>query len=203
VKKTARPLLLPAAAAALGLCLAAPAQQPPQGAQGAVPPAPAPEGFAPQPDRGFVWAQLLRAYDEKASLLLEQGRPDAALEELKKGAAVEVPKEVPAFELKVHLMGRLAVTLADLGRKKESVDAIQRLLAEVPAGSVAEAQAWLDAGVAYRKAGLPDEALKALDRSIELSQKLAKTRGPAGRPLPPPRGRPGRPAPQPPQGEPK
>ena len=197
---TRRTVLLLASATLLGLRLETAAQQP---AQGAPPRAGGPEAPAPFPDRGFLLAQVIRAYGEKAALLFDQGKPEAAIEELRKGAAVDVPKDHPAYELKVQLMGRLAVALADTGRTKESVEAVQKLLADVPPGSVAEAQAWLDAGVVYRRAGMPDEALKALDRSIELSQKLAKTRGPAGRSPIPPRGQPGRPASQPPQGEPR
>lgn len=138
-------------------------------------------------DRVFFLMQSLRAIEAKTSLLLEQGKNEAAIEELKKVAAVEIPKELPLYEAKAHLIGRLAITYTNIGKKKEAVETIQKLLADVQPGSVAEATAYLDAGVVYRQAGMPDEALKAFDRALELSQKLAKTpRGPAGRPgLPP------------------
>jgi tetratricopeptide (TPR) repeat protein len=147
-------------------------------------------------------ALALRALDEKATLLLEQGKTDAALVELKRTFDIDIPRDHPAYELKAQGIGRFAITLTNVGRKKEAVETIQHLLAEVPPGSVAEAAAWLDAGTVYKQSGMPEEALKAFDRSIELAQKLAKTRGPAGRPpQPPPGGRPQRPQTQPPRGE--
>ena len=177
-------------------------------AQGAPPQGPPARGGAPDGDRPgpppdrFPMALALRALDEKATLLLEQGKTDAALVELKRAFEFDVPKDHPAYELKAQSIGRLAITLTNVGRKKEAVETIQRLLAEVPPGSVAEAAAWLDAGTVYKQSGMPDEALKAFDRSIELAQKLAKTRGPAGRPpQPPPGGRPPRSQAQPPRGE--
>jgi tetratricopeptide (TPR) repeat protein len=143
-------------------------------------------------DRGFIYAQMLRAIEAKTSLLIDQGKPDAAIEELKKVVTLDVPKDHPAFEGKAHLMGRLATTLSLQGRKKEAVETIQKLLAEVPAGSVSEVSAVVDAGQVYRNCDMPDEALKSFDRAIELSQKLAKAppRGPAGRPGPHPPGPP-------------
>lgn len=142
-------------------------------------------------DRFFFLTLAMRASDEKAGLLLEQGKTDAAIEELRRIVAVDVPKDSPPYDLKVRLIGRLAITLTNVGRPKEAVETIQKLLAEVPAGSPAEASAWLDAGVVYRQAGMPEEALKAFDRAIELSQKLAES---GRRPLPgPPGGRPARP----------
>ena len=140
-------------------------------------------------DRGFIYAQMLRAIEAKTSLLIEQGKNDAAIEELKRVEGLDIPKDHPAFEGKVHLMGRLATALSAMGRKKEAVETIQKLLAEVPSGTVSEASALVDAGQVYKNCDMPDEALKAFDRAIELSQKLAKTaRGPAGRqgPHPPP-----------------
>ncbi len=173
------------------LCVALLLAAGPGAAQGAPRPGGAPAGGpdGPPPDR-FPLALAMRAIDEKASLLLEQGKTDAALAEMKRAFALDVPKDGPAYEMKAQLIGRFAVTLAEAGRKKDAVETIQKLLAEAPAGSVAEANAWLDAGSVYRKAGMPEEALKAFDRSLELAQKLAKIR-PAG----------DRPPRRPPQGE--
>ena len=169
---------------------------------------PPPHGGPPESDRSgpppdrFPMALVLRALDEKASLLLEQGKTDAALTEMRRAFDVDVPKDHPAYELKARSIGRFAITLTNVGRKKEAVETIQRLLAEVPPGSVAEAAGWLDAGTVYKQSGMPEEALKAFDRSIELAQKLAKTRGPAGRPpQPPPGGRPPRSQGHTPRGE--
>ena len=145
-------------------------------------------GPPPEMDRAFLYGQVFRAIDEKATILIEQGKPEAAIEELKKAQGMDVPAQHPIYEAKVHLLGRLAITYSDLGRKKEAVEAIQKLLADVPQGTVAEAKAWLDAGTVYKQVGMTDEALKAFDRAIDLSQKLAKSppRGPAGRaPMPP------------------
>jgi len=195
-----RALTVVVVAAAACLVLSGPAlgQGPPHGG----PPGPPPDGERPEPPDRFPTALALRALDEKARLLLEQGKADAALVEMKRAFDVVVPKDHPAYELKAQVIGRFAATLAEVGRKKEAVETIQRLLAEVPAGSVAEAAAWLDAGTVYKQCGMPEEALKAFDRSIELAQKLAKARGPAGRPpQPPPGGRPPRPQAQPPRGE--
>ena len=181
---------------------------PPVSAQTLPPQGPRPQGgpsdgdrSGPPPDR-FPMALVLRALDEKASLLLDQGKTDAALAEMRRALDVDIPKDHPAYEMKAQVVGRFAITLTNVGRKKEAVETIQRLLAEVPPGSVAEAAAWLDAGTVYKQSGAPEEALKAFDRSIELAQKLAKTRGPAGRPpQPPPGGRPPRSQGQPPRGE--
>jgi tetratricopeptide (TPR) repeat protein len=149
-----------------------------------------PEG-PPPGQRGFLYAHMARAIDEKVDLLMEQGKTDAAIEELKRAFGMEIPKEHPAYEAKAHLIARLAVTYAKAGKKKEAVETIERLLADVPAGTVAEASAWVDAGAVYKSVGMADEALKAFDKAIALSEKLAKApRGPAGRPMPPPGGRP-------------
>jgi len=133
------------------------------------------------PDRNFFLAQTLRAIDQKAGILIDQGRHEAAADELRKVLAIDIPKDTPMFEAKVHLIGRLAISLTNIGKKKEAVETIQKLLAEVPKDSVAEAQALLDAGTVYRQSGMPDEALKMFDRAIDLSQKLAAKapRGPA------------------------
>jgi tetratricopeptide (TPR) repeat protein len=144
-------------------------------------------------DRAFFQAQVMRAIDEKATLLIEQGKPDAAVAELQRASAIDVPKDHPAFDMRARLLGRRAITLTALGRGKEGVEAIQTLIAEVPPGSPAEAAAWLDAGVVYRQAGMPDEALKAFDKAIELSQRLAE----GGRRLPPQPPGSRRPRPQP------
>jgi tetratricopeptide (TPR) repeat protein len=151
-----------------------------------------PPGGPPGPDRGFLWGQMLRAIEEKSDLLLEEGKTDAALETLQRVFAVDVPKWHPAFEMKTHLVGKLAVVYMKAGKKKEAVETVQKLLAEVPPDTPAEAAALVDAGAVYRQAGMADEALKAFDRAIALAEKLAKAapRGPAGRPMPPPGGRP-------------
>lgn len=190
-------VVLAAAAACLVLSGSALGQGSPHGG----PPGP-PDGGRPEPPDRFPMALALRALDEKATILLEQGKTDAALVELKRTFDFDVPKDHPAYELKAQGIGRFAITLTNVGRKKEAIETIQRLLADVPPGSVAEAAAWLDAGTVYKQSGMPEEALKAFDRSIELAQKLAKTRGPAGRPpQQPPGGRPPRPQAQPPRGE--
>lgn len=186
------------------LLLAAPlaAQPAPRGGDGPRPPGDGregprrPQGPPPEMDRVFLYGQAMRAIDEKVSILLEQNKPDAAIEELKKVQSFDVPRDHPMFEGKVHLLGRLAISYTNVGKKKEAVETIQKLLAEVPPDSVAEASAWLDAGTVYKQSGMPEEALKAFDRAIELSQKLAKSapRGPAGRPMP---NGPGGPPPQP------
>jgi len=135
---------------------------------------------------------MMRALEEKSDILLEQGKADAAAEVLQKAYGIDVPKEHPAYEMKAHLLGKLAAVYVSHGKKKEAVETIQKLLADVPPDSVAEASALVDAGAVYRQAGMADEALKAFDRAIALSEKLAKAppRGPAGRPMPPPGGRP-------------
>ncbi len=145
----------------------------------------------PDPERTFFQAQLMRALEEKATLLMEQGKPEAAATELQRVLAIDVPKENPVYGIKARLIGRLAATYATAGRAKEAIETIQKLLAEVPPGSPAEAAAWLDAGVVYRQAGMADEALKAFDKAIELSQKLAESGrryppGPPGSRLPRP-----------------
>ncbi len=132
------------------------------------------------PDRGYLYGQILRAIDEKASMLIEQGKGEAAAEEMKRASTLDVPKDHPVFEMKIHLLGRLAITYTNLGRKQDALDTIRKVLADVPPGTVAEANAWLDAGTVYRQSGQPEEALKAFDRAIELSQKLALTAPPAG-----------------------
>ena len=140
-------------------------------------------------DRCFYAAQELHALDAKVSLLVQMGRTDAALEELARVEAVEVPKSHPVYEVKAHLIGRFAVTLAEAGTKKPALETLQRLLADIPPGSPAEASAWLDAGTVYKTLSMPDEALKAFDKAIELAQKLARSgrrsmpmMGPGGRP---------------------
>ena len=129
----------------------------------------------PPLDAAFFLGQAMRAINEKADLLLEQKQTDAAVDELRRVFAINVPKDRPVYELKARLIGRLAGLYAASGKKTEALDTLQRLLAELPAGSPAEAAAWLDAGTAYRSLGMADEALKAFDRAIELSNQLAKT----------------------------
>jgi tetratricopeptide (TPR) repeat protein len=155
----------------------------------------------PGPDRNYFSAQILRAIEAKSDLLIEQGKPDAAIEELRRAQAIELPKGQPIYEMKARLLGRLASLLAERGRKKEALETLQRLLADVEPGSPAEAAAQLEAGQAYRTLGMPDEALKAFDRAIELSQKLAGSARSPGRPGLPPPGRGQPPRGQPPRGE--
>ena len=147
------------------------------------------EGDGPRGDRFFYVAQELHAVDAKVTLLLQLGRTDAAIEELSRVEAIEVPKDHPVYEVKAHLIGRLAATYAEAGKKKQALETLQRLQADIPAGSPAEAAAWLDAGTVYKQLSMPDEALKAFDKAIELSQKLARSgrrpasfTGPGGRP---------------------
>lgn len=174
-------LLLPMAA------LAQPAPAP-TGGRPPQRPAPGP-GNPPPPDSSFFYAQAMRAMDEKASLLLDQGKTAQAIQALQEVYSLEVPKESPFYEMKVRVIGRLAKAYAESGRKAEALDTLKKLLAEVPPGTPAEAAAWLEAGGVYKQAGMPDDALKAFDRSIELSKKLAKS----GRAPPPPPGGPGGP----------
>lgn len=151
-------------------------------------PRPGAEGPPPM-ERFFFIARELQAVDEKVNLLMQLGKTDAAIEELTRVMTIEVPKGHPVYEVKVHLIARLASISAEAGRKRPALDTIQRLLADVPPGSPAEAEAWLAAGSVYKALGMPEEALKAFDRSIELSQKLARS----GRRPGPPQGAGGRP----------
>jgi tetratricopeptide (TPR) repeat protein len=181
------------------LILAAQQGGPPPPPEGRKPPGPR-RGDRPPPgqkDDVFFKVQTLQAYEEKVDLLLEMGKIDAAIEELKKAQAVELPKGSPAYEMKCHLVGRMAKAYADAGRKAEALSTIQKLLADVLPGTPAEASAWLEAGSVYKKLKMNDEALKAFDKAIDLSKKLAQTgwrppRPPDGEggPPPPPGGRP-------------
>jgi tetratricopeptide (TPR) repeat protein len=179
----------PFALAALALLPAALAAQPGPGPAGALPRSPDPRSG---PDRVFFLAQQVRALDEKVSLLVETGKPDAAIAVAKKAEAIEIPKDHPAYELKVHLLARSAQIYADTGRRKEALEALAKVGEDVPKDGPAEAAFLLDAGRVYRKLKMPEEALKAFDRVIELSEKLARTGrrpdpgfGPGGRPGPP------------------
>jgi len=148
------------------------AQMPPEGRQPGRGPG---DGPPPPQDASFFQGQAMRAMDEKASLLLEQGKTEQAIQTLAEAGSLDVSKGSPFYEFKVRLLGRLARTYLDTGKKSEALQTIKTLLAEVPAGTPAEAAAWLEAGGVYKKAGMPEEALKAFDRSIELSKKLAQT----------------------------
>jgi tetratricopeptide (TPR) repeat protein len=145
----------------------------------------------PLNDADFFRMQTLQAIEGKADLLLDMGKLDAAIEELRKVSAMDISKDSPVYEIKIHLMGRLAMAYADAGRKAEALETGKKVLAEVPPGSPAEAEAWLEAGSVYKKLGMPDEALQAFDRAIALSQKLAQT-PPQGGPRPGPWNRPPR-----------
>lgn len=181
-----RAILAVLAAAALAASSGLRGQEaPPQGNPGGPPPHGAPGGgMPPAPDpAGFFQAQAMRAMDEKGSLLLEMGKPAEAVVALKDVYTLDVPVQSPMFELKVHVIGSLAKAYLAAGQKAQAIDTLKKALAEVPPGSPAEAAAWLEAGTVYKKAGMPDEALKAFDKSIELSKKLA-----AGGLHPPPPG---------------
>jgi tetratricopeptide (TPR) repeat protein len=148
----------------------APAQQgPPQGQGG--------------PDRGYLYGQILRAIDEKASMLIEQGKGEAAAEEMKRASTIDVPKDHPVFEMKVHLLGRLAITYTNLGRKQEALDTIRKVL-DVPLREAWPRPMPASTPTVYRQSGQPEEALKAFDRATEL-QKLrtdGTLRAPEGMP---------------------
>ncbi len=178
--------LIPAAlaAAAFAFCVGAAAQQgQPPAKPGGPPPHGGPDGaMPPAPDpAGFFQAQAMRAMDEKGTLLLEMGKPAEAVAALKDVYTLDVPKQSPMFELKVRVIASLAKAYLAAGQKAQALDTMKRVLAEVPPGSPAEAAAWLEAGTVYKKAGMPEEALNAFDKSIELSKKLA-----AGGFVPPP-----------------
>ncbi len=170
-----KPILAALSAAAFAISLSAAAQEgQPVPRPGAPPPHGAPGGVPPAPDpAGFFQAQAMRAMDEKGSLLLEMGKPAEAVAALKDVYSLDVPKQSPLFELKVHVIGSLAKAYLAAGQKAQALETMKGALAEVPPGSPAEAAAWLEAGTVYKKAGLPEEALKAFDKSIELSKKLA------------------------------
>ncbi len=131
---------------------------------------------APPPMNGsFFQAQALRALNEKVDLLLDLKKTDLAIQELRRVYAFDVPKTQPAYEIKVRLIGRLAEVYAASGKKSEALDTVKGMLTEVTPGTPAEAAAWLEAGTVYRAVAMPDEALKAFDRAIELSNKLAQS----------------------------
>jgi tetratricopeptide (TPR) repeat protein len=137
--------------------------------------------------------QTMQAIQGKVDLLLEMGKIGEATEELKKVLALDIPKDSPGYEVKSHLVGRLAMAYADAGRRAEALETVKKLLADAPRGTPAEATAWLEAGSVYKKLKMPDEALKAFDKAIELSKKLAATGWKPPGPPGPPGGR--RPAP--------
>ncbi len=143
------------------------------------------EGPAPD-DRNFLLGQVLMAIDHRAQILSEQGKPEEALEELRRILTIEIPKDHPAYEIKVRVLGRIAMAYAQSGKRKEAIESLQRLLADVPPKSVAEASAYLDVGQVYRSLGMADEALKAYEKAIELSQKLAQNPPRRPRPMGPP-----------------
>jgi tetratricopeptide (TPR) repeat protein len=181
-----KPVLLPCVVALLALPLVAAGQEPPPG----------------HVDAPFFAGQAMRALDEEADLLIQTGKVDDAIEALRHVYEFEVPREHPIYELKAHLIGRLAALYARKGAKDKALDTLKELLADVPPGTPAEAAAWLDAGTTYRALGMTDEALKAFNRAVELSTKLAKTgwRPPLRRGGRPGRGGPFQPPPNRPEG---
>ena len=129
----------------------------------------------PFQDASFFQALAMRALNEKVEVLLDQKKTDLAIQELRRVYTFEVAKGQPTYEMKVHLVGRLAELYAATGRKAEALETVKGMLADVASGTPAEAAAWLEAGTVYRGVGMPDEALKAFDRAIDLSNKLAQT----------------------------
>jgi tetratricopeptide (TPR) repeat protein len=173
--KTAKRTIALLVALAMPVMFAAQDAQP-QAERGGPPPrrgAPG-EGMPQMPDpSGFFQAQAMRAIDEKGSLLLEMGKTAEAIQALQEVYTLDVSTQSPMYELKVHVIGSLAKAYLAAGQKSQALETMRKLLSEVPAGSPSEAAAWLEAGGVYKKAGMPEDALKAFDRSIELSKKLA------------------------------
>lgn len=116
----------------------------------------------------------LMAIDEKASMLAEGGKTDAAITELKKVYGYDIPKDHPVYEIRVRLIGKLAKLQAASGKKDEAKKTLGDMLVDVAKGTPSEATAWFEAGRAYRELGMTDEALKAFDKAIALSDELAK-----------------------------
>ncbi len=181
-------------APATGGSTAAPPQMPGGGG-----PPPGDPGRPPKEARFFLGLSLM-ALDEKAGMLAEAGQTDAAIAELKKVYAYNLPKDHPVYEVRVRLVGKLAVLQAKSGQKAEAVKTIQAMLADVAKGTPAEAAGYFEAGKAYRELKMTDEALKAFDKAIEVSDALAKQEW---KPGPPPQGgggmRPGGPGERPPE----
>lgn len=110
-------------------------EAPPQGKPpGGPPPHGAPGGgMPPAPDpAGFFQAQAMRAMDEKGSLLLEMGKPAEAVLALKDVYTLDVSRESPMFELRVHVIGSLAKAYLASGQKAQAIDTLKKALAEVP-----------------------------------------------------------------------
>jgi tetratricopeptide (TPR) repeat protein len=160
-----------AALAALAFLPSALAAQPGPPPAGSLPRSPDGRSF---PDRVFYLAQQIRAMDEKVSLLVEAGKPDVAITVAGKAEAVDVPPDHPAYDLKIHLLARAAQIYADTGHRKEALEVLSKVGADVPKGGPAEAAFLLDAGRVYRRLNMPEEALKAFDRVIELSEELSR-----------------------------
>jgi tetratricopeptide (TPR) repeat protein len=141
-------------------------------------------GIGPPPDSRFFHGLSLMALDEKASLLAEQGRNDAAIAELRKVYAYDLPKDSPVFEVRVRLVGKLARLLAAAGHTEEAVKTVGDLLTDVAKGTPSEAAAWFEAGKTYRTLGMVEDALRAYDQAIAASDELAtherRVRLPAG-----------------------
>ncbi|HNX48815.1 MAG TPA: tetratricopeptide repeat protein [Thermoanaerobaculaceae bacterium] len=137
----------------------------------------------------FFHGMALMALDEKASLLVEAGKPDAAITELRKVYTYDLPKDHPVYEVRVRLVGKLARLLAASDKKDEATRTITEMLADVAKGTPSEAAAWFEAGKTYRELGRIDDALKAFDRAIALSDELSKQSWEHGPPEGGPRGR--------------
>jgi tetratricopeptide (TPR) repeat protein len=144
-------------------------------------------GGPPRADASFFRGLALMALDEKTTMLVDEGKAEAAIQELRKVYDYDLPRNNPVYEVKVRLIGKLARLCATTGKKAEAAKTIKDMLVDVAAGTPAEAAAWFEAGKTYKEAGMSDEALKAFDRSIELANALAK-RGPMPGGVPPGRG---------------
>lgn len=167
---------------------AAPPSAPEPGAPPAGPPGPGGMSRPPMEER-FFHGMALMALDEKAGLLVEAGKPEAAIAELRRVYTYDLPKDHPVYEVRVRLVGKLARLLATSGQKDEAIKTVTDLLADVAKGTPSEAAAWFEAGKSYRQLGMTDDALKAFDRAIALSDELSKQSMEHGPPAGGPKGR--------------
>jgi hypothetical protein len=85
----------------------------------------APERAPPhQPDPVFLRVEVLFALARKADILTEQGKTEAANDEMKKAFAIEIPREDPAWEAKARAflrdrktIGAIVPTSSLVGRR--------------------------------------------------------------------------------------